>query len=215
MGCSEDACGWAHEFYKNYDQLSYALKIALAKRYGFKRRGKLSATSVASTILSLRQAALEEVNRNRSQPAARGDPNPGADPARRVGKSSEAPSVLKAIDYVDKEDELRQALPGSGPEFGVSMPQAELPSNEERPMEGEPEGPDPNLSLTRTLMDSLAHHPDLKFLRGHSPHLSAFVSARVTHDLRNGESDTHSSIQNALTCAAEQGGFLPFGKKRV
>ena len=162
--------------------------------------------SISSTIQALRQAALEEVNRNRPQPGARGDPNPSLDPARRVGRSGDALAELKEVDYVAQEDELRLALHGTGPEFGGVLPQAEQPGREPIPTTEEvPPGSDPNLSLTRELLSRVVGNPDLKFLRGHSPHLSTFVSARVLRDLRGGISDASASIKGALECAANQG----------
>lgn len=66
LGRSDPDCSRAREFYKNFDQLSCAIKISLANRYGFEKRGKLSVASVSDTIKNLRQAALQESNRNRS-----------------------------------------------------------------------------------------------------------------------------------------------------
>ena len=40
-GCSDSNFPRAHEYYKNYDILPNAVEIALSKRYGFKKRGKL------------------------------------------------------------------------------------------------------------------------------------------------------------------------------
>lgn len=61
-GCSDSSFERAHEYYKNYEQLSYSVKIALFRRYGFKRRGELSVTSIADQIQSLRQEDQEEAN---------------------------------------------------------------------------------------------------------------------------------------------------------
>lgn len=41
LGRSDSACARARQFYNNYDQLSYAPKIARVNRYGFKERGVL------------------------------------------------------------------------------------------------------------------------------------------------------------------------------
>ena len=41
LGCAESACTRSREFYKNYGDLTPAVKIALIKRYGFKRKIKL------------------------------------------------------------------------------------------------------------------------------------------------------------------------------
>ena len=121
------------------------------------------------------------------------------------GKSNQAPQFLRDIGYVGQEDELRNALHATGREFGADTPQTEFPTIEVRPMDREPEGPDPNLALSRDILSELAKDPGLKYLRDHSPHLSTFVSARVMRDLRGGLKDTHASIRNSLTCAAEQG----------
>ena len=57
LGCNDSSCGRAHQFYNNYEQPSYALKIALVKRYGFKKRIKLATEQIAEKIKTLRQIA--------------------------------------------------------------------------------------------------------------------------------------------------------------
>ena len=47
LGCSESACTRAREFYKNYDALTPAVKIAVIKRYGFKRKNKIAVGEIA------------------------------------------------------------------------------------------------------------------------------------------------------------------------
>ena len=54
-------------------------------------------------------------------------------------------------------------------------------------------------------MSKLADAPDLKFLRGQSPHLSAFVSAFAMQDLRKGQGGTRASIERALLTASQDG----------
>ena len=119
LGCQDDTCPRAHQYYGNYDQLSYALKIALLKRFGFKKRNKLSAEQVGQQIAALRLAEKQEAERNRAQPGSHGDYRPNADPARRVGRANNAPACLANLDYTDLEDELRCAVHGPSAEFGA------------------------------------------------------------------------------------------------
>ena len=207
LGCSETARTRAHQFYNNYEQLSYALKIALLKRYGFKKRNKLSVEQIAHQIKGLRQVALAESERNRTQPGTRGGPNPMADPARRVVKNSPTPTCLAQLDFKDQEDELRRALHQPSAPFGGTTPQDEF-SLIVHTTSILPDGEDPFLSESKLLVSKLAEAPGLKFLRGHSPRLSAFVSACVMQDLRRGKGDTRASIERALLTAS-QGGIDP------
>ena len=139
MGCSDSSCGRTHQFYNNYDQLSYALKIALIKRYGFKKRGKLSVAQISDQVKALRQTAHREHERNRTQPGARGDPDPMTDPARRAGSNNQEPAVFKRIDYTDQEDERRQAVRQPDVPFGTLTPQGEFPQRD-RAISLTPEG---------------------------------------------------------------------------
>ena len=204
IGCSDASRPRARNFYQNYGQLSYALKIALAQRYGFKKRGKLSVEQIGEEIKTLRQAAKQEAERNRTQPAVRGDQHPNSDPARRVGKTNNAPPCLEGLDYTDQEGELRKTIRSPIPEFGLLAQKQEF-DTAVNTAETCPDEGDPLLSQSRDLMGKLANDPELKFPRDRSPHLSSYVSSYVTHELRKGVSDTQESVRQALLLASEQG----------
>ena len=91
LGCSDASCSRSHQFYRNSDQLPYTLKIALSKRYGFKKRGKLSFEQIGETIKALRNTVQREALRKRPPPGARGDLRPRTDPTQRVGGSQLPP----------------------------------------------------------------------------------------------------------------------------
>lgn len=71
MGCSDPNYGRPREFYRNYDQLSDALEIALVTRHGFKKGGDLAANAIADAAQALRQSPLKEANRNRAPRCSR------------------------------------------------------------------------------------------------------------------------------------------------
>ena len=50
MGCGETECPRAHEYFKNLQQLSTAVKISMAKRLGFKKGNKLAINKVGDVV---------------------------------------------------------------------------------------------------------------------------------------------------------------------
>ena len=204
LGCDDQTCTRAHQFYKNFEQLPYALKIELAKRFGFKKRQKLSAEQVSSQIKSLRQNAQAEIDRNRTQPGVRGDTNPMQDPARRVGKTEPFPSCLVDLDYTDQGGELRKAIHQPSIQFGSQTPQEEF-NHPTTPILVEPSGGDPLLVEPLQLLEKVKKAPELSFLSNNSPHLSTYVTARVMQDFRHGLSDTRESVRRALLTASTEG----------
>ena len=174
------------------------------KRFGFKKRNKLSVEQAGQQISPLRLAAKQEADRNRTQPGSHGDQHPNADPSRMVGRTNNAPNCLANLDYTDLEDELRCAVHGPSAEFGTVTPQEEY-EGVVISTEVVPTGDDPLLKESQRLMTSVLDNRDLKFLRDHSPHLSTYVSAFVMHDLRKGVTDARQSVRKALLLAADQG----------
>ena len=126
IGCSDTGRTRAHTFYKNYDALTTAVRIALVKRYGFKKRNKLPVTQIAETISELRKTAHAELDIRLGSPAARGGDNPNVVPTLRVaGNPNNNPIELDNLDYLDSEEQLRRNLHGANPLFGKTLPHDE------------------------------------------------------------------------------------------
>ena len=108
------------------------------------------------------------------------------------------------MDYTDQEGELRRDIHPHGPLFGTLAHQEEFP-RPDRTIPIDPSCPDPLLRETRVILDKLADDPELKFLRDHTPHLSAFASSCVMRDLRSGITNAGNPVRRALLTASEQG----------
>ena len=76
MGRSDTGCTTAHVFYKNYAARATAVKIAIAMRYGRKKKNKIDISETGDIVTDLRRTALAEVEIRRALPATRDDKNP-------------------------------------------------------------------------------------------------------------------------------------------
>ena len=206
MGCSESECGRAHEFFKNFAQLSTAVKISLAKRLGFKKGNKLSVNKVGEVVRELRKADADAANLHRAPPAARGDRNPSAPAALRVaGQRPPNPTHLEELDFLESEESLRKALHGGRTLFGETLPQDEDTSAGRVCNQIPPQSGDPKLAETIQLVEQMDKEPHLDFLRQASPHLSSFVRARVLQSLRGKSANVGDSTRAALESACTLG----------
>lgn len=185
MGCSDSACARANQFYNNYDQLSYALKIAMVKRYGFKKRHKLSVEQIGGQIKKPSDHCSAGVWAQSYPTWAPWGPEPDVRPRPHGGKVERPPGLSRPPGYTDQEDELRLAARQPSPEFGPITPLAEF----HRPILRtaiDPVGADPLLVESRDLAKQRVDSPELSFRQKGSAHLSTFASPRVMHDLRKG-----------------------------
>ena len=206
MGCTDNECTRAHEYVKNYEQLSTAVKISLVKRLGFRKHNKLSVNKVGDAIRDLRKIEAEARSSQRNPPAARGDATPNANPTMRVaGVRVENPPQLSNIDYWDSEEVLRGALHGSAQVFGEGLPQGEDVKAGITKYDQPNDSKDPKLTETIQIRAAMEGDPKLKFLEDTTPHLSSFVKARVLQSLRDKKNSVEQSIQAALECACTLG----------
>ena len=196
LGCSNNSCERAHEYYKNPDQLTPALRLVLIKRGGFKKRPRITDDKVSDRIQEVRtQAQAEKREKMR---------NPDDGPGQRAAGATSAPPCYAELDYVDQEVDLRKAVNGPNHMWAEKLPQEET----NRPTE---KGEAPLECDEQSYVDTVKHlkrlesMEELRFLRDCSPYLSSFVTARVLQDLRNGDTDTCRSIETALQAAADEG----------
>ena len=127
LGCKSQDCQHVHETIKKPDQLSWSMRIVMAKRGGFKGRKKIPEEKVADEIQELRKRAAEE-NRKNMKPS-NNTPKEQlyvAAPITRVsGAVGSTPSAYWDIDYVAQESELRQLAHGPVHEWATILPQHE------------------------------------------------------------------------------------------
>ena len=206
VGCSDSQCPRAHEYVENYEALIPQVKISFAKRYGFKKKGKLTEPKINDTIRALRAEVTATLAANRQAPGVRGDSNPNWVPTSRVsGGLGEPPTELTKIDYLLEEDELRRAVNPSPSPFGSVIPQDEDPSLGRIIYEDTPESEDPKFVQTKATLEAMDHDNSLKCLSELPPHLATFLRAHIMHDKFSGNSDTDSSLEKGLELAMSAG----------
>ena len=181
--------------------------MAFAKRYGFKRKQKLTEAKINETIRALRAECLAAATANRQAPGVRGDSNPNWVPTSRVsGVLSGPPAELSHIDYVADEEELRLAVGPSSVPFGAPMPQDENPSMGQVCTDLLPDTEDPKLTDTRRVLEAMDKDCSLQCLKEQPAHLATFLRASVTHDkFEEKEGTTEDSLNRAISKAINCG----------
>ena len=206
VGFPDTSCPRAHEYAKNFDSLAPQIKMVLAKRYGFKKKPKLTEPKINETIRALRTEIAADATARRQAPGARTDAQPSWQPASRVsGPAIFAPKELTDLDYVLDEAELRTAAHPSDSPFGSLHPQEECPDVGYITHEINPDVDDPNLARTREVLEQLDQDKSMVVLNDLPPHLATFIRAHVMRDKFSGSTDTELSITNAIESAAKLG----------
>ena len=206
MGCSDNDCSRAHEFYKNFGMLTHAVKICLVKRLGFKKHNKLSVAKVGEKVKELRHLAQAEALSHRAPPAARGDLDASNTPTLRVaGTNRASPTALANLDYLESEDVLRRAVHGGETLFVEQLPQHDDVTAGKHTDPIAAHSNDPKFADTLRLSSVLGKEPKLDFLNNCSPHLSSFVRAKITQSLRGKTHTIDEGLTSALECASTLG----------
>lgn len=206
IGCSDTDCTSEHTYYKNYEALNTAVKIALSKRYGFKKRNKLPVAKIGEVISDLGKAVQSEIENRRGPPAARGGRNPNGNPTLRAAcNPTQNPADLRNIDYLDSEEQLMRNLHGAKPLFGEFRPQEEEggPGLHECETRVDTEGP--RFPETANWEDRINSDRNLDLLK-ESPHrISSYVKEMVTHSMMEGGKDVGRVVQASLQSASTLG----------
>ena len=180
--------------------------MAFAKRYGFKRKPKLSEAKINEVIRALRVECLASATANRKAPSVRGDSNPNWVPTSRVsGGLSGPPAELSHIDYLAEEKELRIAVNPSSAPFGAGLPQDENSSLGQVCTDALPDTDDPKLAETRKVLESMDKDCSLQCLKGQPAHLATFLRAAVMRgkfEEKGGttEESLNRAIDTAINC---------------
>ena len=175
LRCSDSACARAKGFYKDYDALNPVVKIALIKRYGFKKKNKIAAGKIGGAITEIRKKAAQEADANRAAQAVLGGPNPQSMPTlRAAGNPTQNPSDLEGLGYLDSDEQLRRNLHGTQPLFADVPPQEEDARAGVVPIKGVGNFSDPKFLETVGSNERLDPEPKLLFLK------NAFLTCPLT-----------------------------------
>ena len=178
LGCNNNTCPIGHVFYKNYERLTTAVKIALTERYGFKKLNKLGENMEGvGVIRELLEKQHGDINSRMVPPAARGDRNPKIAPTIRVsGASPQNPPDLDCIDYLDSVGGKWDLSATGAHLVGVPLPQDEGGRTGAKRNLITTDAPGENLVATVDLLKQLDGEPKLKFLdEDPTPPASLFV----------------------------------------
>ena len=192
--------------YKNPDQLSCGMCVALAKRGGFKGRKKIQGGKVSDVIWYLRKQAAEELKKN-MKPFYKG-PKPKvyvAAPVTRVSGGLCVPPIYSNLDYIEQEEDLRKLAHGPLHEWAEVLPHHEEQAIYIDNLHPQPDGDEKLLTDTKTHMKELSQDRSLGFLKDCTEHMSTFIKARTLQDRMHGIFDTNASIKNGLAVATELG----------
>ena len=112
---------------------------------------------------------------------------PVSSPATRVaGSKYQTPEAYRDIDYVERESELRLAVNGPWHEWAEVLPQEDCPEQPTTCEHPDASSEDWLHIETKRFAESINNDTSLQFLTKCTPHMSAFLKARVLRDMTHG-----------------------------